>query len=253
MRRQLLARIPTLSIALVMVTIALPASAVAASPGCGSLSPAEPVQFLSPSALKLKVFVGGCYWDEAERGSTAIVTLSLTGPGYARQLVKVTYPLAPGGPDAAPWVYSNPDPIAVPAAGTYTLTVDEQYPYVAVPVAASSSYTTTVAGATPTPTIAPTPVATPRATATQLVIPTAGATPTRTSGTANLGGTAEPAQDSVASRAPEPASPSSSPAIGSGTPSMGPGGFMVAIAFTVLAGGLISGLAIWRLRGRGRS
>lgn len=259
-----LGRASVITLAVIVASVALTAHASAATPACGNLFPSEPVQFYSPSPLQLKVFVGGCFWDEAERGASAIVTLTVTGPNYASQLLMTTYGLVPGGPLGSPWLYSVPGLTTVPSAGTYTLTVDEQYPYAAVPLSASSSYTTAVAGATPTPTIAPTAAPTPRATTpgpttqpAQTSTPQPAQTPTprpsattdpattvaATPGSTTGGASSSASASSTGTRQPSAIgrSPSSS-AEPSDSETIPPDFPLAPVAIAVGVGGLVSGL-----------
>jgi hypothetical protein len=247
-------------LAAALIALTWPAHAVAASPACGNVVAAEPVQFYSPGPLTVKVFVGGCYWNEAERGHTVIVTVRLSGPGgYTNQLIQVAYPLPLAGPFGAPWVYSVSGVTGVPQAGTYTLSVDEQYPYVATPVSALSTYTTSVLGTPATPVPSPTAAATPRPTVSPES--TSGPTPTPASPeTQNPTGDEQtPASSPSSDTSPfvsqagasetELITPASSPVTDGGEASGGAWP-QVAVVFVLLSGILAAAWAIRRRASR---
>ncbi len=159
-------------------------STLAPTPVAYGISPnCSPVLIESPARLKVKVYVGGCYWENTDAlGERMNITVTLTGPGYKKVLAKYMYGLFPGGPMAAQPAYSKSGSISVPKSGTYTVTVVESYDYTTTPVKAVTKRQTAVKGPKPTPrpTAKPTPRPTPKPTAKPTPKPTPVATPDAT-------------------------------------------------------------------------
>lgn len=196
--------------------------AAAAKPNC------SPVQIQSPSRLRVKVYVGGCYWEDTDAlGERMNIKITLTGPGYRKVVASFTYGLFPGGPMAARPAYSKSGSISVPRAGTYTVTVVESYDYVVGPTTATSRDKAAVQGPKPTPrptpkltpkpppkaTPEPTPKPTPPPAATSSAEPSPSLSPSAVAQTlqsAGSGPSGPAAPTAAASRVPELAAPAAS-------------------------------------------